>query len=166
MATHSSLLAWRIPWTEEPGRLQSIGLQRASLNTHMGTICKMAHWCLCNCKIVKGFSLQVLFFLIPASKDMIPFFATYPLSKGTFGLLLLLCFFNWSVADLQCCTNLCCTAQWISYPHVCFWFFKKASSLVLPPSVPSFWPVLLPSLLSLHPPTHSPVQASSWCLAS
>ena len=28
MATHSSLLAWRIPWTEEPGRLQSIGLQR------------------------------------------------------------------------------------------------------------------------------------------
>ena len=28
MATHSSPLAWRIPWTEEPGRLQSMGLQR------------------------------------------------------------------------------------------------------------------------------------------
>ena len=28
MATHSSILAWRIPWTEEPGTLQSIGLQR------------------------------------------------------------------------------------------------------------------------------------------
>ena len=28
MATHSSILAWRVPWTEEPGRLQSIGLQR------------------------------------------------------------------------------------------------------------------------------------------
>ena len=27
-ATHSSILAWRVPWTEEPGRLQSIGLQR------------------------------------------------------------------------------------------------------------------------------------------
>ena len=27
MATHSSILAWRIPWSEEPGRLQSIGLQ-------------------------------------------------------------------------------------------------------------------------------------------
>ena len=27
-ATHSSSLAWRIPWTEEPGRLQSMGLQR------------------------------------------------------------------------------------------------------------------------------------------
>ena len=28
IATHSSILAWRIPWREEPGRLQSIGLQR------------------------------------------------------------------------------------------------------------------------------------------
>ena len=28
MATHCSILAWRVPWTEEPGRLQSIGLQR------------------------------------------------------------------------------------------------------------------------------------------
>ena len=28
MATHSSILAWRIPWTEEPGRLQSMRLQQ------------------------------------------------------------------------------------------------------------------------------------------
>ena len=28
LETHSSVLAWKIPWTEEPGRLQSIGLQR------------------------------------------------------------------------------------------------------------------------------------------
>ena len=28
MATYSNILAWRIPWTEEPGGLQSIGLQR------------------------------------------------------------------------------------------------------------------------------------------
>ena len=28
MATHSSILAWRIPWTEEPDRVQSMGLQR------------------------------------------------------------------------------------------------------------------------------------------
>ena len=28
MATHSNILAWRIPWTEEPGRLQSVGSQR------------------------------------------------------------------------------------------------------------------------------------------
>ena len=28
MATHSSILSWRIPWTEEPGGLQSVGSQR------------------------------------------------------------------------------------------------------------------------------------------
>ena len=28
MATHSSILAWKIPWTENPGGLQSVGLQR------------------------------------------------------------------------------------------------------------------------------------------
>ena len=32
MATHSSILAWRIPWTEEPGRLQSMGSQRVRHN--------------------------------------------------------------------------------------------------------------------------------------
>ena len=44
MATHSSLLAWRIPWTEEPGRLQSMGSQRVRYDwsnlacTHAGDI--------------------------------------------------------------------------------------------------------------------------------
>ena len=32
MATHSNILAWRIPWTEEPGELQSRGLQRVRNN--------------------------------------------------------------------------------------------------------------------------------------
>ena len=32
MATHSSTLAWKIPWTEEPCRLQSMGLQRVRHN--------------------------------------------------------------------------------------------------------------------------------------
>ena len=38
MATHFGILAWRIPWTEEPGTLQSMGLQRVRhdsvTNTH------------------------------------------------------------------------------------------------------------------------------------
>ena len=42
MATHSSILAWRISWTEEPGRLQSIGSQSRSrlkrLSMHMHTL--------------------------------------------------------------------------------------------------------------------------------
>ena len=32
IATHSSILAWRNPWTEEPGRLQSTGSQRVGHN--------------------------------------------------------------------------------------------------------------------------------------
>ena len=32
MATHSSILAWKIPWTEEPGRLQPMGSQRVGHN--------------------------------------------------------------------------------------------------------------------------------------
>ena len=32
MAIHSSILAWRIPWTEKPGRLQSMGFQRVGHN--------------------------------------------------------------------------------------------------------------------------------------
>ena len=34
MATHSSTLAWRIPWTEEPGGLQSMGSQSQSTRAH------------------------------------------------------------------------------------------------------------------------------------
>jgi len=47
MATHSSFLAWRIPWTEEPGRLQSMGSQRVghdwsskeTLDSWVGILC-------------------------------------------------------------------------------------------------------------------------------
>ena len=41
MATHSSILAWRIPWTEEPGRLQSIGseLDTTEATEHAHTEC-------------------------------------------------------------------------------------------------------------------------------
>ena len=31
MATHSDILAWEISWTEEPGRLQSMGLQKSQI---------------------------------------------------------------------------------------------------------------------------------------
>ena len=42
MATHSSLLAWRVPWTEEPGGLQSIGHKELDktevISTHVGNM--------------------------------------------------------------------------------------------------------------------------------
>ena len=50
MATHSSTLAWKIPWMEEPGRLQSLGSQRVghdlatSLSLWSLTLCM--HACL------------------------------------------------------------------------------------------------------------------------
>ena len=34
MATYSSILAWEIPWTEEPGGLQSMGLQKSDMTEH------------------------------------------------------------------------------------------------------------------------------------
>ena len=43
MATHSSVLAWRIPWTEEPGELQSIGSKRVRPNWR-----DFAHTHMCN----------------------------------------------------------------------------------------------------------------------
>ena len=38
IATHSSILVWRIPWTEEPGRLQSVGLRRVRHRTEQLTL--------------------------------------------------------------------------------------------------------------------------------
>ena len=47
VATHSSIVAWRIPWTEEPGRLQSMGSQRVrhdrATNTHTHTHTRKVH---------------------------------------------------------------------------------------------------------------------------
>ena len=39
MATHSSILAWKIPWTEKPGRLESTGSQRDTTER----VCARAH---------------------------------------------------------------------------------------------------------------------------
>ena len=38
MATHSSIVAWRIPWTEEPGGLQPMGLQESGTTKHLSLI--------------------------------------------------------------------------------------------------------------------------------
>ena len=39
-ATHSSILAWKIPWTEEPGRLQSMGSQESDMTVHADNGCQ------------------------------------------------------------------------------------------------------------------------------
>ena len=37
IATHASILAWKIPWTEEPGRLQSVGSQKSDTTERLST---------------------------------------------------------------------------------------------------------------------------------
>ena len=45
MAPHSSILAWKIPWTEEPGRLQSMGLRRVRHHFHFSlSLFTFMHW--------------------------------------------------------------------------------------------------------------------------
>ena len=44
MGTHSNVLAWRIPYTEEPGRLQSMGSQRATKTFDSSCRAWAAHW--------------------------------------------------------------------------------------------------------------------------
>ena len=55
MATHSSILAWEIPWTQEPGRLQSMWLKESEMAEHTHIPCiyvivktvllKIRFWC-------------------------------------------------------------------------------------------------------------------------
>ena len=44
MATHSSIIAWRIPWTEEPGGLQSIGSQRVRQDKATNRLIVQTRW--------------------------------------------------------------------------------------------------------------------------
>ena len=65
MATHYNILAWRIPWTEEPGGLQSMGLQRVRhnwSNLACTTLGNYVSVCVCVCVCVYGIPgiLQVL----------------------------------------------------------------------------------------------------------
>ena len=63
MATHSSILSWRIPWTEEPGGLQSMGSQQ--LDT--------AEWLtlsLCCCCIIEIYYLRIIWYKTKQSKNI------------------------------------------------------------------------------------------------
>ena len=50
MATHSSLLAWRIPWTEEPGRLHFIGHKESDMTSDPHTSLRKRNFYLSQCK--------------------------------------------------------------------------------------------------------------------
>ena len=51
MASHSSILAWKIPWTEEPGRLQPMGSHDWATNTHTQACYSLTWFCREQCNI-------------------------------------------------------------------------------------------------------------------
>ena len=55
MVTHSSIFAWRIPWTEEPGRLQSMGSQRVGHDCDFTSLV-----CVCVCIYIYAHSAALL----------------------------------------------------------------------------------------------------------
>ena len=52
MAIHPSILPWRIPWTEETSRLQSMKLQRVELTEASLHACTHTYLCMCMCLVV------------------------------------------------------------------------------------------------------------------
>ena len=61
MAAHSSVLAWRIPWTEEPGGLQSMGSQIVEHDLAMNTLTSgFIYTTLLQCRVLLEVSLVTL----------------------------------------------------------------------------------------------------------
>ena len=120
MATHSSVLAWKISWTEEPGRLQSMGLRRARHNwAHMHTL----SWQLC----------------IPCS-GLLLILPVLNLIFFTFDLTLLF-FLYWSVIALQCWFGFCCIHFIFCTCAYCWLYLPPATWLksLIPALLPSEW---------------------------
>ena len=98
MATHSSTLAWRIPWTEEPGGLPSMGSHRVGhdwcdLATAAAAAAATGHWSI----ISHGFSIVVFFF---SFKQIFFFFFCFLLNGPTcFPILYLGAFLKSSLFD-------------------------------------------------------------------
>ena len=62
MATHSSILAWKIPWTEEPGELHTVhGIEesQARLSVHDISQCRLSHLWIGGCFWVAGTNFPV-----------------------------------------------------------------------------------------------------------
>ena len=62
MATHSSIVAWKIPWTEEPGGLQSMGSQsvRPDRGHTQNLQCCVSFKCIAKCSVLFLFQLRLL----------------------------------------------------------------------------------------------------------
>ena len=101
MTTHSSILAWRIPWTEEPGRLQSMGLQRVG-HDWARMPCPCHNWYHMACVFAGLISLSVMSssFIHVVANGRISFFFTAnnvvlcSLFSASLPALVISCLFN------------------------------------------------------------------------
>ena len=100
MVTHSNILAWKIPWTEEPGRLQSMGSQRVRHDWWISlAIIQISH--LFPSYAVMGPDAMILAFWM-----LRVFFNFY-------------FFISWRLITLQHCSGFCHTLKWISHGFTC-----------------------------------------------
>ena len=99
MATHSSILAWRIPWGEESGRLQSMGPQRVGHNIHAVILIKLyITWILLNAStkpLTPALAMLAFFMLLKNSK-----LATL---LRSFSKFIIFFYLFWAVLGLHCC---------------------------------------------------------------
>ena len=131
MAIHSSTLAWKIPWMEEPDRLQSMGSQRVghdwATSLSRSALLDFEKW----------WGLHVLKYLDSVQADWV---------ISSFFLIN----FYWSIFGLQCCVNFCCTVKWTGYMYVYIYMYIYALFLDFLPIyvTPEHW-VEVPVLFSI-----------------
>ena len=134
MATHSSTLAWKIPWMEEPGRLQSMGSRRVGHDraTSLSLFIFM-HW--------RGNGNPLQYSCLENPRDRGAWWAAvYGVAQSRTRLMWLSSssslFFNWRIIALQCCDGFCHTTTQVShnYMHI-------PSLLSLPPTPPHLTPL-------------------------
>ena len=58
MVTHSSILAWEIPWTEEPGGLQSMELQQSDMTQRLNSNTNLSGSVFCNVNTVRSYIIK------------------------------------------------------------------------------------------------------------
>ena len=69
MANHSSIFAWKTPWTEKPGRLESLGLQRVRLICHLLAICLRQIISLCLCSLIYQMRIVIILIFLSVFED-------------------------------------------------------------------------------------------------
>ena len=136
IATHSSILAWRIPWTEEPGGLQSTGLQRVRLK-QLSTYVTPSTSCVSGRNPFTFVSSSLEFF----------FFKYLPLS-----ISVKMIFVNYSEQSLVCvryCGSVCSTKNAVCLGRA----FLTTGSDSPEPALPILFPASFCFLSTYHPPT-------------